>query len=320
MFLVVGPKTGDIMRNCWWRKGLGVFASAFVILQSSAADPKIVSINVNTEADEDDPHFCMGAKPTIPGKLYFTRKNESGKWDIYWAKYEPQKKVLGKAEQVGPQIQTEGDDQSPQAMTEGVYPQVIFFASSKDKTGTPRDIYAALRDGPLSSGEERGFGPPRPVSSTVTKEDEFDPWYQEMGPKQCGLYFVRSTGDGTRIFLSLASKAPGSVPSFQEPKLIDGIPPGFSSPTLTPDGKKMFLQGPIEGGKKQTIFLSNYLSGNWTAPEPIPAITFAESKIGTISPRLNRDGKTLYFASDKPGGKGGLDIYYVAISELKLPK
>lgn len=308
------------MRNHWWKKGLGLFACSFGIFSSHGADPKIVSVSVNTEADEDDPQYCLGAKPTIPGRLYFTRKNESGKWDIYWARYDPQKKTLGKAEPVGPQIQSEGDDQSPLAMPEGLFPQVIFFASSKDKLGGPRDIYAALRDGPLSSGEERGFGPPRPVSSTITKDDELDPWYQETGPRQCSLYFTRNTAEGTRIFQCLATKAPGAVPIFQEAKAVEGIPPGFSSPTLTPDGKRMFLQGSIEGGKKQGVFVSNFQSGSWTAPQLVQSISFPGATIGTVSPRLNRDGKTLYFATDKPGGKGGLDIYYTTVSELQLPK
>jgi len=308
------------MRYIWWKKMLGIFVVSQIAFPILAAGPKIISVSINTEFDEDDPQFCLGAKPTTPGRLYFTRKNESGKWDIYWARYETQKKGLGKAEQVGPQLQSEGDDQSPLAMAEGVFPQLLFFASSKDKSGAPRDIYAALRDGPLTSGEERGFGPPRGVSGTITKEDEFDPWYQDVGTKQCALYFTRLTNNGPRIYYCLATKTPGSVPNYQEAKLVEGVPSGFCSPTLTPDGKKMFLQGQVEGTVKQGIFLSNLQSGNWTTPQLIAALSFTEAKIGTVSPRLNRDGKTLYFASDKPGGKGGLDIYYVAINELQLPK
>jgi hypothetical protein len=37
-----------------------------------------------------------------------------------------------------------------------------------------------------------------------------------------------------------------------------------------------------------------------------------------MSPCLTRDGKFLYFASDRPGsgGKGGLDLYSIATAEL----
>jgi hypothetical protein len=37
-----------------------------------------------------------------------------------------------------------------------------------------------------------------------------------------------------------------------------------------------------------------------------------------MSPCLSRDGTMLYFASDRPGGKGGLDIWM--IETAKLPK
>lgn len=308
------------MRYQFWKKGLGFLLSSLFALPLLGADPKIIAVSINTDLDEDDPQFCQGVKANIPGRLYFTRKSETGKWDIYWARYEPQKKVLGKAEQVGPQIQSDGDDQSPLAMAEGQFPQVIYFASSKDRLGAPRDIYASLRDGPLTSGEERGFGPPRPVTASVTKDDEFDPWYQETGPRQCGVYFARSSTNGPRIYFCPATKTPGSVPNFQEAKLVEGIPAGFCSPTLTPDGKKMFLQGTIEGGKKQGIFISQLQAGNWKTPQLVSGLSFSDSKIGTVSPKLNRDGRTLYFASDKSGGKGGLDIYYVAVNELQLPK
>ena len=35
------------------------------------------------------------------------------------------------------------------------------------------------------------------------------------------------------------------------------------------------------------------------------------------SPSLSRDGTMLYFASDRPGGKGALDLYVVRTAELK---
>ncbi len=285
----------------------------------NGAEPKIYSLSINSQADEDSPHYCLGARPSIPGRLYFSRKTEAGKWDIFWSKFDPIKRSLRKEEMVGPQIQSAGDDQAPFVSAEGVYPQWILFSSSKEKSGEQKDIYAALRDGPLVSGEERGFGPPRPINEAATPVDESHPWVHDVSSKQCVLYFTKKTEDGERVFRSTGTKEQGSVPSFGEAKPIEELPQGFCSATLTLDGKMMFLQGQ-EKDQGYGIYVSHLVMGKWSSPKVIPGLVFDGAKVGTKSPRLTRDGKTLYFSSDKSGGKGGLDIYYVAISDLQIPK
>ncbi len=44
----------------------------------------------------------------------------------------------------------------------------------------------------------------------------------------------------------------------------------------------------------------------WKEPEPLPPHINTGN---TTSPRIMADGKTLFFASDRPGGKGGVDIW-----------
>ncbi len=284
-----------------------------------AAELKINSLSVNTQADEDSPHYCLGARSSIPGRLYFSRKSDTGKWDIFWAKFDSTKRSLGKAEMVGPQIQSTGDDQTPFASPEGVFPQWILFSSSKEKSGEQKDIYVSLRDGPLVSGEERGFGPARAINAAGTPLDEDHPWVQDISSKQCLLYYTKKTDDGPQIYRCPGTKAQGTVPTFGEAMAIKEIPTGFSCPTLTPDGKVMLLQG-LETNQGHAIYVCYLQMGTWSLPKVIPTLIFENTKQGTKSPRLTRDGKTLYFSSDRPGGKGGLDIYYVAVSDLQLPK
>jgi hypothetical protein len=38
---------------------------------------------------------------------------------------------------------------------------------------------------------------------------------------------------------------------------------------------------------------------------------------GDRSPCLSRDGAMLYFASDRPGGKGGLDLWVIPTAPLR---
>lgn len=66
-------------------------------------------------------------------------------------------------------------------------------------------------------------------------------------------------------------------------------------------------------GKLVTFNVEIYCSkkdsaGTWAVTTP-----FKYNKVGEYSvgdPYISKDGKTLYFTSDMPGGKGGMDIYY----------
>ncbi|HQH40781.1 MAG TPA: OmpA family protein [Bacteroidales bacterium] len=79
--------------------------------------------------------------------------------------------------------------------------------------------------------------------------------------------------------------------------------------SLTPDGRTMYFTACNRpDGKGQCDIYVTYRQGaEWTEPENLgsPVNTSASEKQPSISP----DGKTLYFASNRPGGKGGLDIW-----------
>lgn len=54
------------------------------------------------------------------------------------------------------------------------------------------------------------------------------------------------------------------------------------------------------------LYSSHYIKGSWSKPEPF---TYNSDKYLIAHPALSPDGKTLFFVSDMPGGKGGKDIY-----------
>ena len=94
--------------------------------------------------------------------------------------------------------------------------------------------------------------------------------------------------------------------------------------SLSSDGKTMyfasesFKEGMFVKDKKfnnkmgQIFLYKATKSGEkWANIEPLP-LNSADYSLG--SPSISKDGKTLYFASDMPGGKGGVDIWKVSVS------
>lgn len=94
-----------------------------------------------------------------------------------------------------------------------------------------------------------------------------------------------------------------------------------SSPVFTKDGQTMFftrnnfINGKIGMDKDKVIKLKLYkaslINGKW---DKITELPFNNDQYNVAHPALSPDEKTLYFASDMPGGFGNSDLYKVAIN------
>lgn len=94
-----------------------------------------------------------------------------------------------------------------------------------------------------------------------------------------------------------------------------------ASPTFTKDGKTMyFTRNNFNNGKKGKdedkstlvkIYKATLENGEWKNVEELP---FNSDNYSTAHPVLSKDEKTLFFASDMPGGFGNSDIYKVSIN------
>lgn len=83
-----------------------------------------------------------------------------------------------------------------------------------------------------------------------------------------------------------------------------------ASATISKDGKTLVFarsnDGSRKGPREVGLLISKYLDGKWSDPQPMP---FSDPETWYGCPSFSSDGKTLYFASNKRGGKGGLDLY-----------
>lgn len=283
-----------------------VLAVFLVLLARGSADEvrfiDAKNLAVNTKADEVDPFLSSSSR-----NLWYSC-NASGKFEIMMAQRRNLGSAWGKGEVPESYLQSPVDDRCPCLTRDGDYPQYLYFATLKDKDTKNFDLYVAVKQ-----GANKVFTEPTPVQATNSDADEKDPWLSGDGKK---LYFSRKTKEGWRVYVSKRAKADGAQ-GFDKPELIEELPPNFHHATLTRDGRTMYLQGPLAGGRTG-LFESTKTAKGWSKPEVLTRLNHPKAPHGERSPSLSADGRFLYFASDRPGGKGGFDLWAAPTVELRI--
>jgi hypothetical protein len=286
-------------------------ALALAVLSLWAAPPpapralKPVNLTVNTKANEDDPHAASN------GLALYYSSNVQGKWDIMVSRRRSTRQVWGTGQVLEDYVSTPGDDRSVFLTDDGRYPQFLYYATRKDKEGTNYDLYVAVRQ-----DADKAFAEPTPLGAIDTEADELFPWITDDGQH---LYFSRKRKEGWRVFVSSRPAGTSGAQGWGAPELVDELPPNFHHVTLTRNGKTMYLQGPLE--KRRTgLFRATWTGRSWSKPEALAELNNPDGPTGDRSPNLNRDGTMLYFASDRPGGKGGLDLWVIPTNQLRVAR
>jgi hypothetical protein len=285
---------------------LALFAAAGLSLLADAAGngklAKPTNLAINTKADEDDPFLSSS------GLTLWYSCNQSGKFDIMMAQRRNVRSAWGKGELPDSYVQSPVDDRCGCLTRDGDYPQYLYFATLKDKDAKNFDLYVAVKQ-----DNGKAFTEPTPVQAANSDADEMNPWLSADGKQ---LFFSRKTKEGWRVYVSTRAQATGAQ-GFEQPVLIQELPPDFHHATLTRDGRTMYLQGPHDG-ERTGLFVTTKSMKGWSKPESLTMLNHPGAPKGDRSPALSADGNLLYFASDRPGGKGGLDIWAMPTADLKL--
>jgi len=98
-------------------------------------------------------------------------------------------------------------------------------------------------------------------------------------------------------------------PVVWEPPMIAAgdanIPSDMSEPAFSPGGDRMVFTRGLSAGDAN-LYLVTWDGFAWGAPQPLRALN---SKFNEIGPAFSHDGQYLYFSTDRPGGRGGYDIW-----------
>jgi outer membrane protein OmpA-like peptidoglycan-associated protein len=125
---------------------------------------------------------------------------------------------------------------------------------------------------------------------------------QDKGPLK--IYYIDTTGgvkwENAKLFSKDLKTKLNDGPVTFNPK-ADTI---FFSRNLEVEGKLADLS---TVRNKLGIFYAVLVNGEWTK---VHDLRINNGGYNVTTPCLSPDGKKLYFASDKPGGFGGLDLYY----------
>ncbi len=137
------------------------------------------------------------------------------------------------------------------------------------------------------------------------------PW---LGPGNLDLFYTEKDAvAGTNEYIK-PQRLKGEVNS-----------PAHEGPcTISNDGNTMYFSRStvverIDAKTKEVVKAENVLKiysvqkadENWVNPQPLP---FCSDEYSVMNPALMPDGKTMIFASDKPGGMGGSDLYIVSMN------
>ncbi|MFY0653131.1 MAG: PD40 domain-containing protein [Cyclobacteriaceae bacterium] len=123
--------------------------------------------------------------------------------------------------------------------------------------------------------------------------------YKTTGTPFTDIYKVKTKG--AKVDLATLAPLPEVI---NDPNINEG------SITMSKDGSSVIYakgnNGKYSGTDEVDLYFTRVRNGRWSRPR---IINISRRDSWDSSPALTPDGRTLYFASNRPGGFGGVDIY-----------
>jgi Tol biopolymer transport system component len=249
--------------------------------------------------------------------LYFTstRAGGVGRFDIYVSQRESKHDPWGSPVNLGPILNTTFDEGNV-ALSRDEH--LMFFQSDRPGGLGLVDIWVSRR---CSKHDDFGWQPAVNLGAGVNSAagDNAPSYFENEDEDTPQLYFASNRPGGLGgLDIYVSDQTPDG--SFGPAVLVTELssPGGDSRPSIRHDGLEIFLQSDRSGtAGAADLWVSKREStaNTWSTPENLG------NTINTVffeqNPYLSFNGKTLFFASDRSGGSGGLDLYMTTRTKLR---
>jgi hypothetical protein len=205
---------------------------------------------------------------------------------------------------LGSPVNTPFIDAAPALSPDG---HLLFIHSNRPGTMGGNDIWLAHRSG---SKDDLNWEAPVPLGPEVNTPDD------EQGPEYIAsdgggaLYFNRGSIPLLRADLYRAEvKRDGRTDGPAQPVLVVNDPTSNdAAPTLRADAREIIFWSTRAGSLSTDIWQSTRQSAShpWSPPQNAASLN---SPVLDLHPELTQDARTLYLASNRPGGFGAEDLY-----------
>ncbi len=276
---------------------------------SDWSEPDNLGPVINSASNDQQPAISKNRL-----SLYFTsnRPGGLGGFDIYVSQRESVNHPWGSPVNLGPVLNTASNEGNPAFSRDG---HVLFFQSDRPGGLGLLDIWVSRR---CRKNDDFGWQPAVNLGAGVNSAfgDNAPSYFDSDDDGVPQLYFSSNRPGLGGLDIYVSEQTPDG--SFGPAVLVTELSSSGadSEPSIRRDGLEIFLHSDRSGTTGATdLWVSKRESTTdaWSIPvnlgNTINTVFFEQN------PYLSFNGKTLFFASDRLGGSGGLDLYMIKRSK-----